>query len=63
MTSTHISYFQFNAFTIFRLYISNEAVFTQKHNKKTLCVITIAMNCSSLASLFRRSIYNPVEHL
>ena len=51
MTSTHISYFQFNAFTIFRLYISNEAVFIQKHNKKTLCVITIAMNCSSLASL------------
>ena len=39
-----------------------------KYNKKTLCVITIAMICSSLASLwkfqyFRRSIYNPVEHL
>ena len=51
MTSTHISYCHFNAFTIFRLYISNEAVFIQKHNKKTLCAITIVMICSSLASL------------
>ena len=40
----------------------------RKSNKKTLCVITIAMICSSLASLwkfqyFQRSTYNPVEHL
>ena len=39
-----------------------------KFNKKTLCVVTIAMICSSLALLwkfqyFRRSIYNPVEYL
>ena len=36
--------------------------------KKTLCVVTIAMICSNLASLwkfqyFRSSIYNPVEYL
>ena len=45
--------------------------FTSRHfkkNKKTLCVITIAMICSNLASIwkfqyFRRPIYNPVEHL
>ena len=39
-----------------------------KNNKKMLHVITIAMICSSLASLwtfqyFRRSIYNPVEQI
>ena len=60
MTSTHISYCHFNAFTIFRLYISNEAVFIQKHNKKTLCVITIVMICSSLASLSIISIFSVV---
>ena len=37
-------------------------------NKKTLCIVTIAMICSNLASFwkfqyFRRPIYNPVEHL
>ena len=37
-------------------------------NKKTQCVITIAMICSNLASLwkfqyFRWPIYNPVDHL
>ena len=37
-------------------------------NKKTLCVLTIAMICSNLTSFwkfqyFRRSTYNPVEHL
>ena len=39
-----------------------------KNNKKTLCVVTIAIICSNLASLwkfqsFRRPIYNLVEHL
>ena len=38
-----------------------------KENKKTLCVVTIAMICSILASLWKfqyfwRPIYNPVEH-
>ena len=42
--------------------------FLQIHNKKTLCVVTIAMIYFNLASLwkfqyFRRPIYNPVEHL
>ena len=42
--------------------------FTFKVKKKTLCVVTIAMICSNLASpwkfqYFRRPIYNPVEHL
>ena len=37
-------------------------------NKNTLCVVTIAMICSNLVSLwkfqhFRRPIYNPVEHI
>ena len=37
-------------------------------NKKTPCVVTIAIICSNLASLwkfqyFRRPIYNPVKHL
>ena len=37
-------------------------------NKKTLCVVTIAMICSNLPSIwkfqnFRRPLYNPVEHL
>ena len=50
--------------------IARKASFLQFQffNKKTLCVITIAMICSSLASLwkfqyFRRSICNLVEHL
>ena len=39
-----------------------------KVNKKTLCVVAIAMIYSNLASLwtfqyFRRPVYNPVEHL
>ena len=39
-----------------------------KYNKKTLCVITIGIICSNLASLrkfqyFRRPIYNSIEHL
>ena len=39
-----------------------------KINKKTLCVVTIAMICSNLASLwkfqnFGKPIYNPDEHL
>ena len=41
---------------------------TSIKSKKTLCVVTIAVICSNLASLwkfqyFRRPIYNPVEHL
>ena len=39
-----------------------------KENKKTLCIITMVMICSSLASLwkfqyFRGSIYDPVKYL
>ena len=39
-----------------------------KSKQETLCVVTIAMICSTLASLwksqyFRRPIYNSVEHL
>ena len=42
--------------------------YSLKDNKKTLCVLTIAMICSNLTPLwkfqyFRRPIYNPVKHL
>ena len=63
-SSNHLS--DLNKTSILSNLITDSTCF--KSNKKTLCVITIAMICSSLASLwkfqyFRRSIYNPVEHL
>ena len=48
------------------IFFTERSVFIYNCNKKTLCVVTIAMIYSNLASkfqYFRRPIYNPVEHL
>ena len=52
----------FNLFWITKLIMLE---LNQKFNWKqeTLCVVTIAMICSTLVSLWKRSLYNPVEHL
>ena len=52
----------------FKLLFCFVKLFSIKKKQETLRVVTIAMICSTLASLwkfqyFRRPIYNPVEHL
>ena len=69
ITRLHCDFFVNN--TVFRLIICHhwfKIAIKRKKYKKTLCVVTIALICPNLASLwkfqnFRRSIYNPVEHL
>ena len=60
-----VFFFVFEQYHYIKLY---QLYFNNNENKKTVCVLTIAMICSNLTSFrkfqyFRRSIYNPVKHL